>query len=52
MEKPSQASVFLFFLDQILNRLADYLENSEALKSKVKGAMTYPVVVFAIAYFV
>lgn len=36
-------------LDQILNRLADYLESSEALKSKVKGAMTYPIVVFAIA---
>ncbi|MBI3039070.1 type II secretion system inner membrane protein GspF [bacterium] len=36
-------------LDQILNRLADYLEGSEALKSKVKGALTYPIVVFAIA---
>ncbi len=36
-------------LDQILNRLADYLESSENLKSKVKGALTYPVVVFAIA---
>jgi type IV pilus assembly protein PilC len=36
-------------LDQILNRLADYLESSETLKAKVKGALTYPVVVFAIA---
>ena len=36
-------------LDQILNRLADYLESSENLKSKVKGALTYPVVVFCIA---
>lgn len=36
-------------LDQILERLADYLESSEGLKSKVKGALTYPVVVFAIA---
>ncbi|MBU1106415.1 MAG: type II secretion system inner membrane protein GspF [Candidatus Riflebacteria bacterium] len=36
-------------LDQILERLADYLESSENLKSKVKGALTYPVVVFAIA---
>ncbi|MBF0502631.1 MAG: type II secretion system inner membrane protein GspF [Candidatus Riflebacteria bacterium] len=36
-------------LDQILNRLADYLENSENLRSKVKGALTYPVVVFSIA---
>ena len=36
-------------LDTILERLADYLESSEALKAKIKGAMTYPVVVFAIA---
>jgi type IV pilus assembly protein PilC len=36
-------------LDQILERLADYLESSETLKAKVKGALTYPVVVFAIA---
>ncbi len=32
-------------LDVIMERLADYLESSEDLKSKVKGAMTYPVVV-------
>ncbi|HNW12288.1 MAG TPA: type II secretion system F family protein, partial [Candidatus Rifleibacterium sp.] len=31
-------------LDSILERLADYLESSESLKSKVKGALTYPVV--------
>ena len=36
-------------LDTILERLAEYLESSEALKAKIKGAMTYPVVVFAIA---
>jgi type IV pilus assembly protein PilC len=36
-------------LDQILERLADYLESSETLKGKVKGALTYPVVVFFIA---
>ena len=36
-------------LDVILERLADYLESSEALKAKIKGAMTYPIVVFAIA---
>ncbi len=36
-------------LDSILERLADYLESSESLKSKVKGALTYPVVVFGIA---
>lgn len=39
-------------LDTILERLADYLESSESLKSKVKGALTYPVVVFGIAMLV
>lgn len=39
-------------LDQILNRLADYLESAENLKSKVKGALTYPIVVFSIAILV
>ncbi len=36
-------------LDGILKRLATYLESSEALKSKVKGALTYPVVILSIA---
>ena len=36
-------------LDTILNRLATYREKSEALKRKIKGAMTYPVVVLVIA---
>lgn len=36
-------------LDEILNRLANYLESSEQLKAKVKGALTYPVVVASIA---
>jgi type IV pilus assembly protein PilC len=36
-------------LDEILARLANYLESSEQLKSKVKGALTYPVVVATIA---
>ncbi|MDD5089739.1 MAG: type II secretion system inner membrane protein GspF [Candidatus Wallbacteria bacterium] len=36
-------------LDEILNRLANYLESSEQLKSKVKGALTYPIVVATIA---
>ena len=31
-------------LDTILNRLADFMEASEALKSEIKGAMTYPVI--------
>lgn len=38
-------------LDTILNRLAEYIEKSERLKSKVKSAMVYPlsIVVVAIA---
>jgi type IV pilus assembly protein PilC len=36
-------------LDQILNRLAVYLEKAEALQRKVKSAMTYPSVVAIVA---
>jgi len=36
-------------LDTILRRLASFLEKSEALKRKVKGAMVYPVAVLIIA---
>ncbi len=39
-------------LDKILERLAVYLEKSEELKGKVKGAMAYPVVVMSIAFLV
>ena len=36
-------------LDTILQRLAAFIEKSEDLKSKIKGALTYPIVVMAIA---
>jgi type IV pilus assembly protein PilC len=36
-------------LDVILNRLAQYLEKADALRRKIKGAMTYPAIVFAVA---
>jgi type IV pilus assembly protein PilC len=36
-------------LDIILQRLAVYIEKAEKLKSQIKGAMTYPVVVMVIA---
>lgn len=36
-------------LENILLRLASYLEKSAALKRKIKGAMTYPMVIGAIA---
>lgn len=39
-------------LDTILNRLAAYMEKAMKLKKKVKGAMTYPIVVTGIAVFV
>lgn len=39
-------------LDTILQRLASYIEKAEKLKAKIKGAMTYPAVVVAIAILV
>ncbi len=39
-------------LDIILNRLAAYIEKAAKLKKKVKGAMTYPIVVMVIAVLV
>jgi len=36
-------------LDAILRRLASYMEKTARLKSKVKGAMTYPIVTLIIA---
>ena len=39
-------------LDTIMRRLADYIEKSEALKKRIKGAMTYPAIVVAIAILI
>jgi type IV pilus assembly protein PilC len=39
-------------LDTILRRLAQFIEKAEKLKSQIKGAMTYPIVVMAIAVVV
>ncbi len=39
-------------LDTILRRLAVFIEKAEKLKSQIKGAMTYPIVVVAIAIIV
>jgi type IV pilus assembly protein PilC len=36
-------------LDDILGRLATYMEKAEALRRKVKSAMTYPTVVLTVA---
>jgi type IV pilus assembly protein PilC len=39
-------------LDNVLNRLAIYLEKNENLKNKVKSAMTYPMIVMSVAFLV
>ncbi len=39
-------------LDTILSRLAAFIEKNEKLKRKIKGAMTYPVIVLCIAVLV
>ena len=36
-------------LEVILQRLADFMERSESLKRKVRGAMVYPVIVIMVA---
>ncbi|MEJ7138908.1 type II secretion system F family protein [Amphibiibacter pelophylacis] len=39
-------------LDTVLDRLAIYQEKSQALKSKIKSALMYPVVVLLVAFIV
>jgi len=39
-------------LDTILNRLASFMEKNMALKKKVKGAMTYPIICICISFVV
>ncbi|MCZ0932584.1 MAG: type II secretion system F family protein, partial [Oligoflexia bacterium] len=39
-------------LDQVLKDLADYMEKAEQIKSRVKSAMMYPVVVLAISLLI
>ncbi len=39
-------------LDDILKRLAGYMEKASKLKKKVKGAMTYPIITIIIAVIV
>ena len=36
-------------LETVLNRLAEFMEKAEKIKNKVKGAMTYPIVVLTAA---
>lgn len=39
-------------LDTILNRLAEFIEKTEKLKSKVKSAMVYPVAIVIVAILI
>ncbi|BHH83932.1 type II secretion system F family protein [Desulforhopalus sp. 52FAK] len=39
-------------LDTILSRLAGFMEKSMALKKKIKGAMTYPIICIAISILI
>jgi type IV pilus assembly protein PilC len=39
-------------LDQLLDRLAVYMEKTEALKSKIKSALMYPISVLVVAFVV
>jgi type IV pilus assembly protein PilC len=39
-------------LDLILSRVADFMEKAQKLKSRVKGAMVYPVVVLTVAFLI
>ena len=39
-------------LEDILHKLATYMEKTEALKSKIKGAMFYPLAVVVVAFII
>ncbi|AGX87152.1 type II secretion system F family protein [Candidatus Symbiobacter mobilis] len=39
-------------LDQLLDRLATYMEKTEAMKSKIKSALMYPISVVIVAFVV
>lgn len=39
-------------LDDVLSRLADFMESSAALKSKVQGAMIYPVIMVVVGVII
>jgi type IV pilus assembly protein PilC len=39
-------------LEDILHKLATYMEKTEALKSKIKGALFYPIAVIVVAFVI
>ncbi|MCH2111455.1 MAG: type II secretion system F family protein, partial [Planctomycetes bacterium] len=36
-------------LDQVLNRLADFMDRSQDMRDRTRGAATYPIVIFLVA---
>jgi type IV pilus assembly protein PilC len=47
-----EAGVQAGILDQLLDRLAVYMEKTEAIKSKIKSALMYPISVVVVAFVV
>ena len=47
-----QAGEHAGILEDILHKLATYMEKTEALKSKVKGALFYPTAVVVVAFII
>jgi len=47
-----QAGEHAGILEDILHKLATYMEKTEALKSKIKGALFYPIAVIVVAFII
>lgn len=47
-----QAGEHAGILDQILDKIATYKEKTEAIKSKIKKAMTYPIAIMVVAFII
>lgn len=47
-----QAGEHAGILEDILHKLATYMEKTEALKSKIKGALFYPIAVVVVAFII
>lgn len=47
-----QAGEHAGILEDILHKLATYMEKTEALKSKIKGALFYPIAVIVVAFVI
>ena len=52
IELPSTEIVLGEILEEVLRQMADHMERSAATEKKIKGALTYPVVVAIVAFIV